>query len=154
MQKKKKKAWEAHFCFLLFLFYPRRAHDKSLGRSHRNRGHGRKKKEIRVLILFIYLPLWIIVSVNQRQLDKGFHAAENSYTATLEGDRQRRLYLSPALISAAPGVNWFIPNTHTHPQSLVCEKCKRVWKGGSALPGDTSGFWHVQVQNAQLGKKE
>lgn len=52
-----------------------------------------------MLILFIYLPLWIIVSVNQRRLDKGFHAAENSYTATLEGDRQRRLYLSPALIS-------------------------------------------------------
>lgn len=38
------------------------------------------------LILFIYLHLWIIVSVNQRQLDKGFHAAENSYAATLEGD--------------------------------------------------------------------
>lgn len=52
-----------------------------------------------MLILFIYLPLWIIVSVNQRRLDKGFHATENSYTGTLEGDHQRRLYLSPALIS-------------------------------------------------------
>lgn len=57
------------------------------------------QRGLQVLILFIYLPLWIIVSVNQRRLDKGFHAAENSYTATLEGDRQKRLYLSPALIS-------------------------------------------------------
>lgn len=57
------------------------------------------QRGLQVLILFIYLPLWIIVSVNQRRLDKGFHAAENSYTATLEGDRQRRLYLSPAVIS-------------------------------------------------------
>lgn len=77
-----------------------RAHDKSLGSRRMAIATGTNvQRGLRVLILFIYLPLWIIVSVNQRRLDKGFHAAENSYTATLEGDRQRRLYLSPALIS-------------------------------------------------------
>lgn len=76
------------------------AHDKSLESRRMEIATGTNvQKGLQVLILFIYLPLWIIVSVNQRRLDKGFHAAENSYTATLEGDRQRRLYLSPALIS-------------------------------------------------------
>lgn len=77
-----------------------RAHDKSLGSRDTVIATGAGvQRGLQVLILFIYLPLWIIVSVNQRRLDKGFHAAENSYTATLEGDRQRRLYSSPALIS-------------------------------------------------------
>lgn len=76
------------------------AHDKSLESRRMEIAMGTNvQKGLQVLILFIYLPLWIIVSVNQRRLDKGFHAAENSYTATLEGDRQRWLYLSPALIS-------------------------------------------------------
>lgn len=92
-----------------------------------------------MLILFIYLPLWIIVSVNQRRLDKGFHAAENSYTATLEGDRQRRLYLSPALIS----IVW-CKLIHSPRIAVTGSKVWRVLH-----PNKTSDIWHVILQHGQ-----
>lgn len=59
-------------------------YDKSLGSHRVVIATGGERARLEVLILFIYLPLRIIVSVNQRQLDKGFHGVENSYTATLE----------------------------------------------------------------------